>query len=101
MLGAELIRLGINNDNYILIMEEYLKNLLKENKIAAKSPIGGADKNANAKLTYQIVIDYILALTPKEQDYIRQHMIVLDFEDGDIVAYFKQLAGVMVQSKGN
>jgi len=47
------------------------------------------------------VIDYILSLTPKEQDYIRQHMIVLDFEDGDIVAYFKQLAGVMVKSIGN
>jgi hypothetical protein len=82
-------------------MEEYLKNLLKENKIDVKSQIGGDDKDANAKLTYKIVIDYILSLAPKEQDYIRQHMIVLDFEDGDIVAYFKQLAGVMVQSKGN
>ncbi len=81
-------------------MEEYLKNLLKENEIEVKSQIGGDDKDANAKLTYKIVIDYILSLTPKEQDYIRQHMIVLDFEDGDIVTYFKQLAGVMVQSKG-
>lgn len=80
-------------------MEEYLKNLLKENSIDINSNIQASEDGQSVNLTYKMVVDYILSLAPDKQDYIRQHMIVLDFEDGDLNGYFIQLAGIMVQSK--
>ena len=80
-------------------MEEYLKNLLKEKGIDVKAKIKAGEEETPVDLTYKMVVDYILNLVPDKQDYIRQHMLVLDFEDGDLNGYFKQLANIMVESK--
>lgn len=80
-------------------MEEYLKDLLKENGIDINSKIKASEGETQVDLTYKMIVDYILTLTAEKQDYIRQHMLVLDFEDGDLNGYFKQLAGIMVDEK--
>lgn len=80
-------------------MEEYLKDLLKENGIDINSKIRASEGETQVDLTYKMIVDYILTLTAEKQDYIRQHMLVLDFEDGDLNGYFKQLAGIMVDEK--
>ncbi len=78
-------------------MKRYLETLISE-KAASGAPhdidqgfvIDGP--SGENHMTYQNVVDAILCTSPGEQIAIRHTLVQIDFNNGDVFAYFRHLA---------
>ncbi len=74
-------------------MKRYLETLIAE-KAAADIDQGFTVDGPSGQnhMTYQNVVDAIVSAPRREQDAIRRMLVRIDFNNGDVFAYFRHLA---------
>ncbi len=78
------------------IMRNYLNNLITEKGTTLNSTI---NLEGHFGLTYEMLVDFICEAKDYHQQ-IRETLVKIDFENGDVFHYLNHLANGMVKSLG-
>jgi len=76
-------------------MKTYLKNLVEEKGIDPEMILEVEGNSGLNLMPLQIVLDAINGAPKSEQDQIRNTLVMIDFKNGDVVHFFKHLAGAL------
>ena len=76
-------------------MKNYLKNLLAEKNINPEMILEVEGKMGLNIMPLQVVIDGILSTCREEQQAIRKTLVMIDFKNGDVLHFFRHLAGAL------
>ena len=77
-------------------MRKYLENLIEEKGTDLDATI---NLEGHFGLTYQMLVDFIVEMKPYHKQ-IRETLMKIDFQNGDVFHYLNHLVKAMVQSVG-
>ena len=79
-------------------MKNYLNNLISEkSNISMNTEIEVEGNSGTNFMTVGIVVEHILIAPKSEQDAIKNMLVKIDFHNGDVLHFFKHLAGAIAK----
>ena len=79
-------------------MKNYLNNLISEkSNISMNTEIEVEGNSGTNFMTVGIVVEHILIAPKAEQDAIKNMLVKIDFHNGDVLHFFKHLAGAIAK----
>jgi len=79
-------------------MKNYLNNLISEkSNISMNTEIEVEGNSGTNFMTVGIVVEHILIAPKSEQDAIKNMLVKIDFKNGDVLHFFKHLAGAIAK----
>ena len=74
-------------------MRNYMETLIKEKEVKLEDNI---NLEGHIGLTWQMLVDSISNMPESSQQKIRQTLVMIDFENGDVFLYLRHLAYVFL-----
>ena len=78
-------------------MKTYLDNLISEKGLDINTTFDVQGNSGLNMIPLGVIIEHILITSPKEQHAIKLTLIKIDFHNGDVMHFFKHLAGAIAQ----
>lgn len=79
-------------------MKNYLNNLISEKSNISMDTLIEVEGNSGTNvMTVGVVVEHILIAPKSEQDAIKNMLVKIDFHNGDVLHFFKHLAGAIAK----
>lgn len=78
-------------------MKNYINNLIEEKGLDIQTTIDAQGPSGLNIIPLGVVVEHILIAPITEQNQIKKTLIKIDFYNGDVMHFFKHLAGAIAQ----